>query len=194
MNLTYIRDIPSSPNNPSNDQPIMKVNDNSIDSILTIDHFGFNDNQGGYHNVIHQPSQNPNVNPATIATIGQLYVRTIGLDQQLFYKSGNGIVTQLTGPTQSAATPNGLVYLNGGILLQWGVVNAPGSSGTVLFNNPPFNVDFPVILFNVQLSLRRTSGNQSVTINSAATFDKTQFSYLVSSAGSVALYWVAIGA
>jgi len=102
-NVIYNRNIPDGPNNPSQDQPKMKTNTNSLDDLISIDHIGFGNNQGGYHNVIHQPPQT--LDPAVLAGIGQLYTRTISGAEELFYRSGTtGIVSRLT-----PANPNILV-------------------------------------------------------------------------------------
>jgi len=93
-NFSFTRDIPFATHNPSSDQPIMQTNTNSEDSIWAVDHHGFNDNLGGYHNVIHQDPQL--ANPAAIPGIGQTFVKTIGSDVQLFYESGLGVVSQLS--------------------------------------------------------------------------------------------------
>lgn len=94
-NFSFTRDIPFATHNPSSDQPIMQTNTNSEDSIWAVDHHGFNDNLGGYHNIIHQDPQLAG-NPVAIAGIGQTYVKTVGGDVQLFYESGLGVVTQLS--------------------------------------------------------------------------------------------------
>ncbi len=53
--VNYNLDIPDGPNNPSNDQPKMKINTNAVQQILEVDHVGFNTNGsapngvGGHH-------------------------------------------------------------------------------------------------------------------------------------------------
>lgn len=47
MTISYNRDIPDGPNNPSNDQPKMKTNTNSIDDWTAIDHIKFENSQIG---------------------------------------------------------------------------------------------------------------------------------------------------
>lgn len=94
-NFNYIFDIPFASHNPSSDQPDMLTNNNSNKLIWEVDHHGFGDNLGGYHNVIHQDPQIAG-DPAKIAGIGQTYVKTVGSDVQLFYESGLGVVTQLS--------------------------------------------------------------------------------------------------
>lgn len=92
----YIQGIPDGPNNPSDDQPDMKINTDSTFDIIKVDHIGFKQNLGGYHNIIHQP---PTTKPAAIPGIGQTYVKTVSGDQELFYESGNGVETQITSGT-----------------------------------------------------------------------------------------------
>jgi len=96
-NVIYNIDIPDGPNNPSQDQPKMKTNTNSLKSLIEIDHIGFGNNQGGYHNIIHQPPQVSD--PGVIAGVGQTYTKTISGDQQLFYESGLGVIGQISNPS-----------------------------------------------------------------------------------------------
>jgi len=172
----YIQDVPDAPNNPSDDQPDMKINTNSTYGILAVDHVGFNENsatrKGGYHTVIHQGPQT--VDPATIANFGQTYTKSVGspLDQQLFYKSGLGNITQLTGALQPSAATNGYTALSGGLILQWGVVTSAnffdGDSGTVTFATS--NISFPNNCFTVMVS----AGSGAATVPSVTSFSVKQ--------------------
>jgi hypothetical protein len=126
--LTYTAGIPNTPNNPSNDQPIMKVNNDSNNIIWGIDHHGFNDNQGGWHNIIRMPVGVPAVPPPAIllpAPVGQVFVNTVGTDVQLFYESSLGVVTQLTNSTGSAG------YLG---IKAWALAGVGGIIGGESFN------------------------------------------------------------
>lgn len=49
MTISYNRDIPDGPNNPSNDQPKMKTNTNSIDDWTAVDHIKFENSPAGAH-------------------------------------------------------------------------------------------------------------------------------------------------
>lgn len=90
-----VRNIPDGPNNPSVDQPKMKLNNNSFIDLIDVDHYGYNQANGGYHEIIHQP---PEVSdPIAIPGIGQTYTKTLNGDEQLFYESGLGVVNQLSG-------------------------------------------------------------------------------------------------
>lgn len=114
-NFTYNNDIPDTPNSPSADQPLMKINTNSIDDLIEVDHVSFNTNDGGYHKVIHQ---NPQVSdPAAIPGTGQTYVKTVSGDQELFYESGLGVVTQLTPNNANVGSGSLVVTTSFGTIL-----------------------------------------------------------------------------
>ena len=123
--------IPSTGVNPSAQYQIMQENYLSTFNILAIDHIGFNTTNGGYHTVIHQPPQGSN--PGAIVGIGQTFTKTVSGDQQLFYESGGGVVTQLTGPSLASIGTNGFTWLPGPVMLQWGTVNPANGSGTITF-------------------------------------------------------------
>ena len=118
--FSYTLGIPNGPNDPSNDQPNMKINNDNISAIIGVDHVTFNQNNGGYHTDIHQIPLGGD--PGAMSGIGQIYSKTLGSDQSLFYESGAGIITQLTGTNSSAflQNTNGYIWIAGTILLQWG--------------------------------------------------------------------------
>jgi hypothetical protein len=163
---------------------------------LAVDHVNNNGQPGsqpaGYHTVIHSVPQGNN--PAAIAGYGQLFSKTINSftnDQALFWETGGGLIQQLTVNLTPSAATNGYTFLPGGIILQWGVVNNPGSSGTVQFATN--NIDFPNNFFSVQTCLRYDGPHSAaaVFVNGAPT--KSQFAYTITVSGTTALYWFAIG-
>lgn len=195
MSFTYTTTVPASGNNPSVDQPSMLQNTSSISALIARDHVGFNNTLGGYHQVIHFNNQGSD--PTVLAGFGQLYTKTGSGDQQLYYKSGNNVVTQLTGPNATVPGTNGYTWLEGDILLQWGTiaVNASGSSTTVTFSTS--NIQFPTTCFNVTLTMINNQGN-SPSANSLFVKDgsvsNTSFKIVnTSSSSSQSAYWVAIG-
>src|SRR5580658_4844228 len=152
MSFAYNSGIPAANNNPSNDQDPMQKNFLTISNWVNVDHFGFGQQGGfnGYHDVIHQvPVLSA---PATIAGIGQYFSQAVTFNSvsamQLFYLSGGGQLSQITG--YNAAT-NGWQWI-GGVLVQWGVVtqNLNNASAAQLSTN--FNVAFPNNLYNVQIT------------------------------------------
>lgn len=197
--ITYISPLPIGSNNPTVDRPNMTNNNANIPMWMIVDHYGYNDNRGGYHNIIHQPpfvySMNP-PNPPAITGIGQTYVKTVGSDQQLFYQSGGGFITQLTGPIAPRASGNGFVYVSGGILLQWGNI-AVAKSGTltpVLFATS--NINFPNVCFNIQLTMinnQGTGASANGVFVSTGTVSTTGFTIINTSSSVQSCYWSAIG-
>jgi hypothetical protein len=202
--FNYIRNIPFSTNNPAADQPNMLTNTNSISSIIAVDHLGFNTAQGsesdGYHTVIHFSTQGGD--PAAIGTIGQLYTKTLTIgnqDQCLFFESGGGRITQLTGilggagsQTSTVNAPNGYTPLTGGIILQWGQFATTAASTPVLFTT--LNIDFPTNCFNIQITPTAPSTSTSGARFATNTISNTGFTlnttgYTVGSTFD----WLAIG-
>lgn len=87
MSFDYTRDIPDGPHNPSNDQPNMKINTNSIDNLLAVDHVSFNSVDSGKHNFVHLTNQTPT--PSVGATEGVIFQRVVGSNTELFYRYGS---------------------------------------------------------------------------------------------------------
>jgi hypothetical protein len=135
----YTRDIPFASHNPSSDQPIMQTNANSIDSLILEDHFSFNDNQGGWHKVIHQLNQV--ADPAAIPTVGQSYLKdNPNGDQNPFFRAGDGTVYNIVNQSGSALimVPNPLPLT---------VFTAPNNCIGFIVFTIPIDVLFPA---NVQ--------------------------------------------
>ena len=194
--LSYTTGVPNPPNNPSTDVGPMQINTNSINSILNVDHFGFNNTLGGWHKIIHLPAQTVDPAPVTVpANAGQLYTKTISGDLELFYESSGGVISQLTaaGITPTPGT-NGYSYIPGGILLQWGVLNTtfPSNVGTVTFATA--NIAFPNNCFNVQMTMKGTSGTANLT--QITGISKTAFNWQFTGGSSTSFtgfYWYAVG-
>ena len=90
-NFVYTVGIPDAPNDPSADQPNMKVNNDSNDGIWKIDHYGFRNNNGGYHKQTTYPlTKTVSGNPNQLSTV----YADQGVDStavsQLFYKNFQG--------------------------------------------------------------------------------------------------------
>lgn len=91
MTITYNLDIPDAPNNPSNDQPKMKVNTNAIDSWTAVDHVRFSADPAGTHKQVTYSSKNPagaQVDPqSTLYTNNGTAFAAIA---NLFYRNASG--------------------------------------------------------------------------------------------------------
>jgi hypothetical protein len=212
---TYIRDIPNGPNDPADDQPNMKINTNSTDSIFAEDHYSFNVPDGGFHKQVRMDSLL--AQPTPLPTDGgTLYVKdseTAGgvLRGQLFFASDNvmaaanefqitrtipsqfgffgtnGSYTVGPFPIAPATANGGWTFLPGGLIMMYGIYqNTIGGLGTSGSVSFPFS--FPNTLFNVQISIGAAAAS---TLNLGST-SLSGFNYF-STAGIPTLYWTAIG-
>ncbi len=137
--FTYFPNVPNGPNDPADDQPNMLTNTQSVNGLIAVDHLGFNGANGGIHNIIHFSNQ---AGDPAISGTGQLFTKTVGSDNQLFYESSLGVVEQITGGSSSGAV--GYVLLPGGFIMQWGNFTNAGSNNisfTPNFSAPPFYVN-----------------------------------------------------
>lgn len=169
MSITYNTGIPDAPNNPSNDQPLMKVNTDAIDTFVAVDHVGFNVQSGtsGFHNKTTYSVQGSD--PGNVADGPQVYSKLVtytggSTDIELFLKKSSvdvnnpNSVIQLTD-TIFGASPNqqGYSWLPGGVIIQWGRSTAsfdPTVAGGFAVNFP--NV-FPNSVFTVIFSVIKNS-------------------------------------
>jgi len=147
-NYTYITNIPASSNNPSADQPNMQINTNSIDDIIEVDHFSFNDNLGGYHKQVNLV--NSVANPGTPASVGSVLFSKS--NDWYFQNASLGLnAIQMTNaayfPIQ--AINGGRTFLPGGMIMQWGFVVAGGTFSNFDTGAVVFPVAFPTIVINV---------------------------------------------
>ncbi len=181
-NLGYTLGIPDGPNNPSEDQPDMKINNDSNASIWNVDHFGFNNNNGGYHSDIHLVTQN---DPVNFAGGVQLYAKLDATTNipVLFSKAGNGAVVQMY---LSNLTNPGYSWVSG-FLIQFGTTTV---AGAVVFAIP-----FTTIV-NVQITPIVVGATTSKIIAYAASVTTTGFTISVNGTGVTTgynFYWMAMG-
>src|SRR5437868_119523 len=108
VNVPFNSNMPLSTDSPSNSQSQFLTNNQSLNQLVPVDHYGFGNNLGGWHNVIHIPqiAGNSNPPPTTVPQgAGQIYTRTIGGQINLFYEDASGNVYQLTPNTPPPAYP-----------------------------------------------------------------------------------------
>lgn len=188
MSFPINTQIPNAPNDPADDQPEMKKNFVNINSFLKVDHVDPGAANNGYHKQIHMSNQSaPGVGTAT----GVLYANAAGGNSWPFWQNALGSVSLLTGkPTLGT---NGVVYLPGGIILQWGLTALVGAPATITFTPP-----FPGACLNVGGSLAYTGTIPSNFENffiDTASLSTTQFQGRLVGSGitNPKLYWYAIG-
>jgi hypothetical protein len=175
--ISYTLGIPNGPDNPSNDQPNMKTNNDNIAAFVAIDHQPFDVNNSGYHTDVHMIPQSP---PVAIGGIGQLFSQNVTVnsivDTQLFFKTGLNGLSQLTG---NAAVSPGYQWI-GGVLLKWG----RNPIGAVSFSStfPAFNHVYGLVL-----------GDNSISAVPVSYSALTTSGFTLFSTGATNVFWLAIG-
>jgi hypothetical protein len=139
----------------------------------------------GYHKIIHFVNQGSD--PSVVTNIGQLYTKTVGATQQLFYENGLGQVSQISA-TATSATAKGTASLLGGMIIQWGTVTL----GATTSGSVTFNIAFPNNLFSLTNGLIRAGAGtaQSVNMNTPTV---SGFNWTSTSVNNISFYWMAIG-
>jgi len=177
-NFSYNRDIPDGPNNPSNDQPLMKTNTNSTDDLINEDHYSFGVNNGGLHKQVRMPILAA-IPGGLIASEGTLYTKSVSAFTQLFYtpdastneyqltRTGTAAFPQFgkyipyTSGLAGATTEGGWTFLagngtDGGMILQYGTVTfTVPKNGSFTVNLP---IGYSVKNMVMTISINRTSG------------------------------------
>ena len=187
--FSYNRDIPESGNDPSVDQPDLKINTNSIDDLINVDHVSFGLPNGGLHRQVTLLNKTSALDPT-----GQLAAFTH--QGNTWPAWTNSLGTTLMLGSNTLALPTGYVSLPGGLLLQWGTTGNIASGTPVLFP-----IAFPTAVFDV-IANQRNSGSaaaQRAVSTSATPPTTTQFVPRITTLGSspsdssAFLFWIAIG-
>jgi tail fiber protein gp53 len=160
-----------------------------LDTVFGIDHLPFSNAtaQMGYHTVVHliPQSGNPGNNP----NAGQLFTKVASIppggDKQLFYKTPNGGVEQISG---SSGLTNGYGWFSG-LLIQWGTSTKTTDGST------SFPVAFPSACFGVNCNIFENNNNRHFIFVKT----KSTTAFTVSSRDSSGndesntFFWIAIG-
>lgn len=186
-NYSYYVDRPDANNNPSLDQPDMKVNTNSISSLISEDHIGFNQNNGGLHKQVRMPIQ-ATIPSGTISNSGTTYVKTANGSAQIFYTNGiTGNEYQLTRVDNAGystfADTTGWTFLPGGLILQYGSTTTTGVSTLVSF---PFTT--MTASYSLTLSLRNNANAYSYN-----SLDAQKFNFVTGADPGTTFSWMVIG-
>jgi len=204
--FSYNTGIPAANNNPSVDQPNMQTNTNSINSILNVDHYNFNDNEGGHH---RQTTFVDQTIPTTAVGQSALYSKTSGQSQ--VFATGNNSTDEyqltrmidasfakfsLEVPLVASGTASGdggWTFLPGGMLLQYGSCTNDSTSGGSTFT-------FPVAFTSVPFSMVATPGvadtnrySCNVTVLTTTQFRVDIHRNESSSSFAAPFTWIAIG-
>lgn len=202
--MTFTSDIPLSGESLGSTRDRIRANFQEVASVVAVNHVAFNAVGEGKHKFLQMPEQL--AAPTTAVNEGGFYskVGTNPAETNLFFRAeNNGFEYQMTKSISSstarfannsvayvANNNGGWVFLPGGLIMQYGRRTSPGTSGVVTF---PLAFPSGNAPFSVSVSLERSSGNQTVSIDDGTPPTSTTFNYLTSSAGSTAVNWIAIG-
>jgi len=192
-NFTYNNGVPDGPDNPSDDQPDMKINTQSIDSIIAIDHIGFNTNGSGIHKQVTLLNQGA---PGLGDGNGVMYANIVNGNSWPIWQNALGSTVMVSSATNNSSL--GYVSLPGGILIQWGK-QAGSSANTIPVSFPlQFTLaSVPTNAYSVQVIPERAAsspGNDFSTV--LVTGSVTSSGFTIGNVGShtiVNWYWIAIG-
>ena len=188
MSFTYNLNIPAANNNPSADQPNMKTNTNSINSIMNVDHFTFSAGNAGRHKQVTLTNESA---PGLTGGNGVLFANLANGNSFPFWQNSAGTFP-LFG--QNSVSSSGYTTLPGGVILQWGTnsINSSGSSTPV-----SFPLAFPNAAFSVTFAAVNNQGNSPSANNiyvKSGTLAPTGFTASNSSSGgTIAIFWMAVG-
>lgn len=218
----YNTNVPFATNAPSQDQPDMLQNTRSINSLINIDHYSFNQSaKDGWHRQVTLPNKTI---PTTALNQGALWTQLAtslgaGQESDLFYTQDSlGHAYQLTRTIDGAFSLFGLFTNNyggagtaytggwtflagpatpGALMLQYGLFN-PGGFSPAISGNIPFPVQFNSAPFVVLPTLvAKVGGTNSLHVVSvvSGSITNSQFTWNVdnTTTGYTGIYWIAIG-
>lgn len=197
---TYDKTKPADGDSPSIAPGQLRANFDVIKDIVEKDH-QWDDTpvtNSGKHTKVRMPEQS--AIPSGLTTNeGTLYTKESSSKTELYWSSENDgdeyqMTVSITGSfsrlgTNTNYTGNnngGWTFLPGGLILQYGRLTTPGSSGAVTFPLifPSGNAPFSIVITNERGSARASGYNNA---------SSTGFSYFLETSGSTAINWIAIG-
>lgn len=133
------------------------------------------------------------VNPAAIADTMVMYSKSDASGKtQLYTIDPDSHVTQISAAVAPLSAQNGYSWLPGGMLIQWGMIDAPvGDSGSF-----HFPVSFSGVPYSIQLTFIRsagTTGENFIYVTSGQTTATRFRTTTVGTTGSHFAYYIAIG-
>jgi hypothetical protein len=187
--IPYNLGIPNAPDNPSVDQPNMKVNNDNIPALVSVDHVNFNVNGSGQHN---QVTFNANHVPVGFLP-PVLYTNNDALSNpQLFYATTDAAhsTNQYNVINNGASGGNASALVLGGLIVKCGrFVALTGSSVAVVYTSTGLTA-FP----NNTLSVTVSVSNNALTAGvQDGTLSATGFTILKSNSAAATIFFIAIG-
>ena len=185
----YTTDIPQPGDIPSQSQDQILQNFQSLADAQDRNHVSLTNvtlTDRGKHNFLQMPEQGSA--PATAANEGGVYTKEASSITNLFWRQeSNGTEVQMTNiaPTYDAGNFRGYTFLPGGLLIQYGFVNAVVTNTVVI----TFPVAFSADPYTV------TANSNTISLNPIAitSIGTTSFTAGRLATTSIRIYWMAIG-
>lgn len=186
-------DTPLSTETPSQSQPLMQQNFQTIGDFWKVDHVPLSSGVNvGFSNKLTLIDQTaaPGSGASQVVEYAKsiVYPGAAGTFSELFFQR-DALATEIqmtTGPGNPIPTSNGQTFLPGGLGLKWGSANINGT-GTVSYSGIGLT-SFPTNTLAVFLTASANPRTYNATI-----IDKDSFSIGASSAGPAIVMWLAIG-
>lgn len=177
MTFAYNPSLPNPPDDPGDDVAGMQINAASINSIIAVDHVGFNVAGGGEHK---QVTFNSNNVPSVPTSPPVLFTNLVNSLPQLFFYTGDAAQSQ----NQYVSSGDGSTMILGGIILKWGTSATLGSPSN-------FPVAFPNNCFVVVITGISSlyTGGFVVTAKTASSFTAVR----TNGSGATGFNYIAIG-
>jgi hypothetical protein len=215
--MTYQPGIPTGNVKLNIDYSAVQTNFQQLDTQFSVDHIPFSSTTGsppnGYHQSIHYNPQSTTVTnapnnytsaaqypqgvPATTAGFGQLFSSQvndgINVDTGLYWLSGAGRQIALTRNFVPVKANNGVTFLPGGLILQWGRQAIASAANGTTFNWPIAFTTF----YSATVSVIVTANNDTRTADFLNTPSATQATVIVrnenGSQRAATVFFMAIG-
>ncbi len=189
---SYNRDIPEANNDPSVDQPDMKINTNSIDDLINVDHVSFELPNGGLHRQVTLLNKTSVANPT-----GQLNAFTFNGNTWPVWTNALGNTFMLSRAT--LALQEGSCSLPGGLTMQWGrqMTSISGvTTGTINYPVSFLSAVYVVTTTPLHSNAAPPLAACSVSARTSSLTSLTSFQWRAEYQGAIAyegFSWIAIG-
>ncbi len=197
---SYNLNIPDAPNDPADDQPLMKENTNSLQTLLSVDHIPFNTDNGGIHKQVRMRNQSA---PGLGDGQGALYTGSVNSNSWPHWQNSTDAfpLVSVSPVVPATVTPGlGVIPLAANMYMQFGILTTTSQgSGAGNANLVTMANAFPNNkIYNIQITSQPTTAGGGVSnqqsIQTAAVSAQT-FNVWVGTNIPIGtlLYWMVIG-
>ena len=162
--MAYNNNVPLATDLVSATQQPIHDNYADIDTLININHIGFNVADQGKHKFVTLPALA--LTPVPLVNELNIFTRTSAFtgDPELCVARSDASVIEMT--SSSLTSPTGWAFTSSGLLLKWGTGSIPGVATSVVY---PVAATIPVFgaVFNVMITVQYPSGtdeNKNATV------------------------------